>query len=114
MLCTHWGLVCRDLPETVCPLVVDQPKLALGVEGDEEGDIMGPAVFPGGGDAQVRQHPGHGEVKAGVPDEEEGPVDSAPHQSEEPLPDSGSCSVGHLTEGSFVLCAKFRQTHFCK
>ena len=75
----------------------------LGIEGYEEGDVVGAAVFPGGGDAQVCQHPGHGEVKAGVPNEQEGPVDSTPHQPQKALPDSGSRSVGHLTEGSFVL-----------
>ena len=100
MLCTHWGLVCWDLPEAVCRLVVDQPKLALAVERDQEGDVMGLAVFPGGGDAPVPQDPGHGEVEARVTDEEEGPVDCAPHQSQEALPDSGSCCMRHL-EGHF-------------
>ena len=112
MLCTHWGLVCRDLPEAVCRLVVDQPELALAVEGDEEGDVVGLAVLPRGGDAQVPQHPGHREVEAGVPYEEEGPVDCASHQSQEALADSGSCCMGHLGEDTSECDASLVQ-HLC-
>ena len=101
MLCTHWSLVCRDLPGAVCRLVIDQPELALAVEGDEEGDVVGLAVLPKGGDAPVPQHPGHGEVEAGVADEEEGPVDCASHQSQAALAHSGSNCMGHLGEDTF-------------
>lgn len=82
----------------MCRLVVDQPELALAVEGDKEGDVVGLAVLPGGGDAPVPQDPGHREVEAGVADEQEGPVDCASHQSQEALADSGSCCMGHLEE----------------
>ena len=90
-------------------LVVNQAKLALAVEGDHEGDVMGLAVFPGGGDAPVPQDPGHGEVEARVTDEEESPVDCAPHQSQEALPDSGSCCMRHLGEDTSECDARVIQ-----
>ena len=100
VICTHCGLVGRNLAQTVSPLVVLQPELTLAVEGHKEGDVMGLTVFPGGGYSPVPQDPGHGEVKARVADEEEGPVGRAPHQSEEALANCCPLSMGHLREGS--------------
>ena len=90
-------------------LVVNQAKLALAVEGDKEGDVIRLAVLPGGGDAPVPQDPGHGEVEAGVADEQEGPVHRAPHQSQEALSHCGSCCMGHLGEDTSECDARVIQ-----
>jgi hypothetical protein len=82
---THWSVLSWHFGEQVKRGVVDQAHVALAVERDQEGDVVLVAVLPGGEQPLRPQVGRHGEVEAGVANEEVALGGGAVHQPEEPL-----------------------------
>jgi hypothetical protein len=82
---THRSVLCWDFGEQVQHSVVHQAHVAPVVVGHQEGDVVEGAVLPGGEQPLRHQVGRHGEVEAGIPDEEVALGGGAVHQAEEAL-----------------------------